>query len=167
MKQVQLLCLALGFALCCSITMEGQNDSSLASRVTEVLKAKEPGWKFVPAIESRRVPLVPSEKRILVGTWESPKLGGVSDSVQVFIYVVENSGEAAAWLEPVRNRQVAAGWQVSTYQIGDEGYLSKYKDGERFEIEFRRAKVVAKIAGNDLRRVKDFARCVIDQIPSN
>jgi hypothetical protein len=45
--------------------------------------------------------------------------------------------------------------------------LSKDKDGERFEIEFRIGSVVARIAGNDLRTVKDFARYVIDQLPPN
>ena len=130
----------------------------------EALKAKEPGWKPIATIENR-TPLVPSERRIFSAVWASSK--SRSEDVNVSVYGVENHGEAAAWLGPVRNRQVAAGWQVSTYQIGDEGYLSKYKDGERFEIEFRRGSVVAKIAGNDLRRVKDFASCVIDQIPSN
>jgi hypothetical protein len=51
----RILCVALVFALCCSMTVEGQNQSSVASRVTEVLKAKEPGWTFVGAIESGRV----------------------------------------------------------------------------------------------------------------
>ena len=89
------------------------------------------------------------------------------EDVNVAVYGVENHGEAAAWLAPVRDKHVAVGWRVSTYQIGDEGYLSKYKDGERFEIQFRRGSVVARIAGNNLRTVKDFAKCVIDQIPSN
>lgn len=87
------------------------------------------------------------------------------EDVNISVYRVENHGEAAAWLAPVRDKLVATGWQVNPYQIGDEGFLSKYKDGERFEIDCRRGSVVARIAGNDLRRVKDFARCVIDQIP--
>jgi len=141
------------------MAVNGQKEVFLSSRIMEALKTKEPGWKPIASIENR-MPLVPSERRILTAVWASPK--SHSEDVNVSVYRVENYGKAEAWLGPV-----AAGWQVSTYQIGDEGYLSKYKDGERFEIEFRRANVVAKIAGNDLRRVKDFARCVIDQVPSN
>jgi hypothetical protein len=164
MRRIKVFCFALWLALCFSIAVNGQNEASLSSRIVEALKAKEPGWKPIATIENR-MPLVPSERRIFTAVWASPK--SRSEDVHVSVYGVENHGEAAAWLGPVRNRQVAAGWQVRTYQIGDEGYLSKYKDGERFEIEFRRGSVVAKIAGNDLRTVKDFGKCVIEQIPSN
>jgi hypothetical protein len=164
MRHIKVFCFALWLVLCSSIAVNGQNDASLSSRIFEALKAKEPGWKAIGGIENH-TPLVPSERRIFCAVWESPK--SRSEDVHVSVYGVENHGEAAAWLGRVRNRQVAPGWQVSTYQIGDEGYLSKYKDGERFEIEFRRGSVVARIAGNNLRTVKDFAKCVIDQIPSN
>jgi hypothetical protein len=164
MRRIKVLCFALLLALCSLSAVNGQSEASLSSRIVEALKVKEPDWKPIASIETR-VPVVPSERCILTAVWASLK--SHSEDVNVSVYNVEARGEAAAWLGPVRNRQVAAGWQVSTYQIGDEGYLSKYKDGERFEIKFRRGKVVGKIAGNDLRTVKDFARCVIDQIPSN
>ena len=164
MRRIKVFCFALSLTLCSSIAAKGQNEASLSSRVMEALKSKEPGWKPIGVIENR-IPLVPSEKRILAVVLVSPK--SRSEDVNVSVYNVENHGEAEAWLGPVRNKQVAAGWQVSIYQIGDEGYLSKYKNGERFEIAFRRGSVVAKIAGNDLRTVKDFSKWVVDQIPSN
>ncbi len=164
MRHIKAFCFALWLVLCSSIAVNGQNEASLSSRIFEALKAKEPGWKAIGGIENH-TPLVRSERRIFCAVWESPQ--SRSEDVHVSVYGVENHGEAAAWLGRVRKRQVAPGWQVSTYQIGDEGYLSKYKDGERFEIQFRRGSVVARIAGNNLRTVKDFAKCVIDQIPPN
>ena len=162
MKHIRVFCFVFGLGLCSSMTVHGQNEASLSSRITEALKTKEPGWKPIASIENR-TPLVPSERRILTAVWSSPK--SHCEDVNVSVYSVENHEEAVTWLGPVRKTQVATGWQVSTYRIGDEGYLSKYKDGERFDIQFRKANIVAKIAGNDLRRVKDFARCVVDQIP--
>jgi hypothetical protein len=164
MRDIKVFCFAFCFALCSSMAVNGQNEASLSSRIMEALKAKEPGWKAIGGIENH-TPIVPSERRIFCAVWASPK--SRSEDVHVSVYSVENHGEAAAWLGPLRNRQVAPGWKVSPYQIGDEGYLSQYKAGERFEIAFRRGSVVARISGNDLRRLKDFARCVIDQIPSN
>jgi len=164
MKRVEILCCALLLALCSSINVEGQAESSLASRVTEVLKTKEPGWKWVAAIESGRVPLVPSEKRVLVAIWESPQVSGISESVHLSIYEVENPGQAMEWLRPVRSKQVAAGWQISIYRIGDEGYLARYQDGKRFEIQFRSGSIVGKIAGDNLSRVREFAKYIVDQI---
>ena len=64
-------------------------------------------------------------------------------------------------------KRVTVGWQVSAFQIGDEGHLSEYKDGERFEIAFRRGSVVAMIATNSLAAVKEFAECVVEQLPRN
>jgi hypothetical protein len=114
-------------------------------KIIDALEAKEPNWKYIGAVESGRVPLEPSEKRIVVGTWQGPK--SRSQDVVVSVYSVENREEAAKWLQPVRDKHVADGWQVSAFQIGDEGYLSKYKNGDRFDIEFRKGTVVAKIAG--------------------
>ena len=154
MKHIKVFCFAFGLALCSSMAARGQNAGSLSSRIMEVLKTKEPGWKPIGVVENRPL-LVPSERSILYAVWTSPK--SRSEDVNVSVYSVENHDEAAAWLGPFRKKQVATGWQVSTYQIGDEGYLSKYKDGERFEIEFRKANVVAKIAGNDLSADHGFS----------
>lgn len=166
MRRVEIVCVALGLALCCSMTVEGQNQSSVASKITEVLKAKEVGWTFIAAVESGRVPIVPSEKRILVGIWESPKVAGASERVHVFIYEVENPGEAAVWLKPVSNGQVADGWQISSYRIGNEGYLANYRVGKRFEIQFRSGNFVGKIAGGELSRVQEFAKYIVARVPT-
>ena len=148
----------------CSMTAKVQNESSVASKIDEVLKVKKAGWTFVGAIESGRVPIVPSEKRILVGTWKSSKVDGVSDTVQVSIYEVENPAEAAVWLKPVRSGQVAADWKISNYRIGDEAYLASYRDGKRFEIQFRSGNFVGKIAGDELSRVREFAQYIVAQV---
>ena len=161
---IKVFCFALWLGLCFSIAASGQNEASLSSRIMEALKAKEPGWKAIGVIENH-TPIVPSERRIFCAVWASPK--SRSEDVHVSVYSVENHGEAAAWLGPLRNRQVAPGWKVSPYQIGDEGYLSQYKAGERFEIAFRIGSAVAKIAGDHLLTVKDFAKCIVDQIPAN
>jgi hypothetical protein len=36
-----------------------------------------------------------------VGIWESPKLGGASENVQVYIYEVKNLAQAAAWMKGI------------------------------------------------------------------
>ena len=138
---------------------------ALSVRISDALKIKEPNWKYIGAIQTGHIPLVPSEEPIILGTWKDPK--SPSQYVSVEVYSVKNPEEAAKWLEPVRDKHVYAGWQVSALQIGDEGYLSEYKNGAQFEIEFRKWAVVAKIAGPDLDRVKQFAQCVAEQINAN
>ena len=104
-------------------------------------------------------------KRIVVGAWQVPK--SRSQDVFVSVYSVENREEAAKWLQPVRDKHVAEGRHVNPFQIGDEGYLSKYKNVDRFDIGFRRGAIVAKVAGNDLDRVKEFAQCIVEQTAAN
>ena len=149
------------------VGLEAQNESAsaLAQQITDALKTKKPDWKYIAAIESTHFPLVPSEKRIIVGDWSSPE--SPTQFILVSVYSVDSSGEAAKWLGPVRNKQVAAGWTVARFQIGDEGYLSKYKNGERFDIEFRKGSTVARISGDDRNTVKEFAQCIVEQIPAS
>jgi hypothetical protein len=137
----------------------------LSARIIDALKVKEPDWKYSGGVIDNTFLIVPSQKRIVVGRWQSPK--SHSQDVVVAVYSVENRDEAAKWLQPVRGKHVAEGWHVSPFKIGDEGYLSKYKNGDRFDIEFRRGTVVAKIAGDDQDRVKEFAQYIVEQIPAN
>jgi len=73
LKSSQLRAFRLAFCLAVfsSVVTNPQNDSSLATRIEKALKAKEPDWRYVGAIESGRVPLVPSERRIITGTWSA------------------------------------------------------------------------------------------------
>jgi len=155
--------LAVVVTVLCSCKTNAQTEPHLSARIIDALKTKEPGWKYIGAIDNT-FPLVPSQTRIVVGTWHSPK--SRSQDVVVFVYGIENGEDAAKFLQPARDKHVASGWQVSPFQIGDEGYLSKYKNGDRLEIQFRRRVIVAKIAGNDLDRVKEFAQCIADQTTS-
>jgi hypothetical protein len=150
--------------VCCSLETRAQTPA-LSVKIVDALKIKEPSWRYIGAIQTGHIPLVPSEERIIVGTWRDPE--SPSQYVSVEVYSVKNPEEAAKWLEPVREKHEYAGWQVSALQIGDEGYLSEYKSGAQFAIEFRKWAVVAKIAGPDLGRVKQFAQCVAGQINAN
>jgi hypothetical protein len=87
--------------------------------------------------------------------------------VNVFIYAVENRADAAEWLKPVRSGQVPADWKTDHVHVGDERLLAENKNGERFEIQFRKGKVVVKIGANDLSTVKEFARYIVEQLPTN
>jgi hypothetical protein len=160
MRYVQIFCLTLGLALCSTISAEAQNEE-FALRVIDSINASEPGWQYVPVLESAHIRLVLSEKMIVVGIWrhESDR-----EEVHVWIYQVENRREAAKWLKPVRTKQTAPGWHISGYRIGDEGYVSKYRNGERFDIQFRTGNIVCKIAGDSLTSVSAFAEHLVDQV---
>jgi hypothetical protein len=166
MVSTKRLCLTLSFMLCATAApLKAQSESPLAIRIRQTIEAKELRWLYIVGFESGRVPLVPSEKRILVGVWERKFHGGGNDSVLLRVYGVDNSAEAQMWLSPASKGQVAAGWRISKYRIGDEGYLFEYQDGRQFGIQFRKGVIVAGLSGQDLRIVKRFAKYVVAQIP--
>ena len=133
--------------------------------IVETLKANEPDRKYIGYLEFPYFPRVSSERRIITEIWINAQAR--SKDVRISVYSVESCGEAAKWLRPDSEQQLADGWQDSAFEIGDEGYSSKYKTGDRFYIEFCRGTVVARIEADDLDRVQEFAQTVVHQIPAN
>ena len=84
MKRVEILRFVLVLTLCYSMAARAQNESSLPSRVIGAHQAKEPDWKPIATIQNR-VPLVASEKTILVTVWISPKSSRISEQVDTSI----------------------------------------------------------------------------------
>jgi hypothetical protein len=167
MRRIGILCLTLGFALSCTMTVTGQNLSLLASKIAGALKAKKPGWSFIPIVESDRLPLVPSEKKILVGFWaQHTRRVQMSEGMFIHIYEVENPTEARLWLKQCCREPGADGWKTSIYTIGDEGCLSNYREGKQCELHFRIGNFVGRISGFGLGKVKDTAQQIVAQIPS-
>ena len=143
----------------------GGGERQLAEQIGSALRAEEPGWKYVGYNESRN-PADPCERHFFITFWKGPQ----SQNVQVWLYMPESLEGATACLQPYRANQLADGWQVSAFEIGDEGYLSTYKNGEGFTIAFRKGTVAATINtinGHDFGEIREFAECIVGEIPAN
>jgi hypothetical protein len=86
-----------------AIKAVAQSAPSLESQLIRAIRSTEPVCMFGPAFESGRVPIIPSETRVVVGIWSGPTVGKVAEAVGVHVYRVENTKEAIAWLTPVRS----------------------------------------------------------------
>lgn len=150
-----------------SLTPNAQVESPLVLRVEQKIRSEEPGWRYIRAIQSGRVPIVPSERTLVASLWERRLKGGKRESVSVDIYEVESPEEAAKRLSHLGKGQVAPGWQVSRYEVGDEAYLSEFQNGRRYSIHFRRRNTVADVSGTSLSSVKRFTQHVISQMPAS
>jgi len=158
---VKTLCVSIACIFCASVSLNAQDEPPLGLQIRQALNAKEPTWKYVAGIESGRVPIVPSERRVLVGQWQHKHKDGRQENIVINIYQVESHAEAIKWLKPTGNGQVATGWRVDRYKIGEEGYLATFQAGKRFEIHFRNGNVVGKISGDNFTTVERFAKYVI------
>ena len=149
---------------CTPATLGAQGEPPLAVQIRQALKDKEPSYRYIAVIQSGRVPIVPSERRILASQWERKLKSGKRESIGIYVYQVESPVEAKRWLNPLSSGQVASGWHVSKCNIGDEGYLAEFQNRKQFEIKFRKGNVVAEVSGQDLRSVERFAKYVAAQL---
>jgi hypothetical protein len=141
-----------------------QDESPLVVRVEKIIKSKEPNWRYIRGIQSGHVPRVPSEKILVTSLWERRWKNGKREDVSVNIYEVSSASEAGNWLKHISAGDIASGWKVERYQIGDEAYLSKFQNGRRFSLQFRKNKIVVEVNGESLDSVKRFAQYVVSEI---
>ncbi|HWC18068.1 MAG TPA: hypothetical protein VG498_13695 [Terriglobales bacterium] len=129
----------------------------LPQKVEDAIRAAEPGWKCTHAgLEAS--PIVPSEKRLLISRWERRSTTGQQEGVELWIFQVGSPADAEKSLSPMREGKVAAGWKVNSYSTGDEAYLGKFRDGERYEIQFRKGLVVVRVSSDSMRLAERFAK---------
>lgn len=143
---------------------KAQDESPLVVRVERIIKDKEPNWRYIRGIQSGRVPRVPSEKILVTSLWERKRKDGKREGVNVNIYEVSSASEAGNWLKPISAGDVATGWKVEKYQIGEEAYLSKFQNGRSFSLHIRKNNVVVEVSGESLDSVKRFAQHVVSGI---
>ena len=146
-------------------THDARAETPLVAKVESAIRSTEPGWRCTRGILNAPPPLVPSQRPLVVETWDHTSKSGTRESVEVMIFQVKSSTDAKVSLSPVREGKVARGWKVERLKIGDEGYLSTLKnDGGRFEIQFRRGTIVVSVSSDSFPLVGRFAQLVAAQI---
>jgi hypothetical protein len=156
--------LALVLLLATLPLTKAQDESPLIVRVERIIENKEPNWRYIRGIQSGRVPRVPSEKILVTSLWERKRKNGKREGVSVNIYEVSSAVEAGSWLSPIKAGEGASGWKVEKYQIGDEAYLSKFQNGRRYSLHFRKNNIAVEVSGESLNSVKRFAQYVVSGI---
>jgi hypothetical protein len=167
MLKVKSLGLVIMILVCVPSILKAQSESSLVSRVEQVIRNREPEWKSSRGIQSGRVPTVSSERTLLTSLWERKLKNGGRQSISVNLYEVESPSEAAIWLSPIGEGKIAAGWSVEKFEIGDEAYLSSFQNGRRYSLYFRKENIIVEVSGESLAKVKRFAEYVVSQIAAS
>jgi hypothetical protein len=154
----------LTFGMLVVATHDAGAETPLVAKVENAIRSTEPGWRYTRGIFNAPPPLVPSQRPLVVDAWDHTSKSGTRESVEVMIFEVNSSTDAKMFLSPVREGKVARGWKVEKLKIGDEGYLSTFKNGGRFEIQFRKGTIVVSVSSDSLPLVDRFAQLVAAQI---
>lgn len=139
-------------------------EAALAAKIENAIQSAMPGWRYTSAILNVPPPLAPSQRALVVEAWDHASESGKRDRVELEIFQVANRTDATICLSPVREGRVAPGWKVERFKIGDEGYLSKFKNGRRFEIQFRKGTIVVIVSSESFPLASRFAELVAAQI---
>jgi hypothetical protein len=161
MRKATIPSLALLLLLVTAPLAKAQGESPVVVRVERFIKDKEPNWRYIRGVQSGRAPGAPSEKILVTSLWERKRKNGKREGVGVNIYEVSSASEAGSRLKSISAGEVASGWRVEKYQIGDEAHLSKFRNGRRYSLQFRKNNIVVEVSGESLDSVKRFAQHVV------
>lgn len=145
-------------------TLGARAEVPLVAKVENAIRIAEPGWRCTRGILNAPPPLVPSGRLLVDSVWDHTSESGKRESVHVDIFEVNSRADAKMSLSPVREGKVATGWKVEKFKIGDEGYLSTYRNGGRFEIQFRMGTILVRVSSDSFRLVERFTQHIAAQI---
>lgn len=138
-------------------------EEPLATKIHNAIQSAEPRWRCVNGV--RNAPLiVPSERLVVESRCDYTSPSGARNDVGTYVFCVDSLTDARMSLRPLRDAKVATGWKTRKLKLGDEGYSATYRNGERFEIHFRKGTVVVNLSSNSFQDAERFAHFTLAQL---
>jgi hypothetical protein len=159
---LSIVVIALGMVVV--VTHDARAETPLVDKVENAMRSTKPGWRFTRGIFNGPPPLVPRQRPLVAEAWDHTFKGGKRESVEAMIFQVDSSTYAKVSLSPVREGKVATGWNVERFKIADEGYLATFKNGGRFQIQFRKGTIVVTVSSYLFPLVGRFAQIIAAEI---
>lgn len=149
--------------LICSFTpVSAQNDElPVISRAERLIEDKEPGWQLIRGVCNCPT-FMAGQKSVSVESWVRQSKRGVRESIEIEFYEVATLEDAAKWMQHYEKGDVAEGWQVKKYELGDEAYILSYREGSRTSICFRKDKIIVEVSSASSEDVERFAKYVLE-----
>ena len=164
-RRLGLMRLKLALTIIClsfaPLPLRAQGESHLVTTVEHAIKEKEPKWQYIRGI-CTCPPLIPTQTRVDVTEWVRKGKAGQRESINIDFYEVASSADAAQWMTRFDRGEVSKDWQANRYELGDESYLLKYRNGSRYSIYFRKNHIVVEVSGTALKGVERFAKYVAE-----
>lgn len=151
--------------VCVPCVLLAEADGRLVQSIENAIRTANPGWTCVHAIFNGPPPDVKSEKRLVTSVWEHVAQSGLHERVSMHISDVGSLDDAKLSLSPVRRGKVADGWTVKPYQIGDEGFLLRYRESVPYTIQFRKDTIIVKVTSDSIALAEAFSRSAEGEIP--
>ena len=140
-------------------TQVGRGDAILRRAAADIKKA-EPAWRFSAGVCD--CDPVRDEIEAVVGTWEQSK--GVM--VVLGLQTSKTVDSASRWMNQAARERLLPlpDWTVTKYELADGAYLGTHRNGERYDLSFRKVRVIAIMASKSKSDIERFAKYVIAAI---
>lgn len=135
-----------------------RGDAILRRAAAAIVKV-EPAWRFRAGVCDCNPVL--DEIQAVVGTWEQSNA-----AVAVLLHTSKSVDSASRWMnEAARDRLVRLPeWTVATFELAEGAYLGTYRNGERYDLTFRKGRVIAGIGSKSKSDIERFAKYILDAI---
>jgi hypothetical protein len=110
---------------------------------------------------------MPEQLGVAVGTLNR-SLNGSSDHISMDVYSIATAEAAARWIYGQAHGNVAKGWSVADYKLGDDATMATYFDTSRglsyYTITIRKGRFLASINGHSKDAVERFAQFLVTEM---
>jgi len=158
-------------AICISVIARSSNVSgsmqatqiargnAILRRAAAAIMKVEPAWRFSAGVCDCNPVL--DEIEAVVGTWEQSNAG-----VIVRLHTSKTVDSASRWTnQAARDRLLRLpDWTVAKYELADGAYLGTSRNGERYDLTFRKGRVIAIVASKRKSDIERFARYILAAI---
>jgi hypothetical protein len=145
--------------------LQDNPESAILSRAATAVRKAEPAWRFISAIVNAP-PLMAEQLGAAGGGWyRSPD--DLSTGVNVVVYRISTPEAAAGWLYRRAHGEVATGWIVAPYDLGDGANMATLVDPSlptTYNLSIRKGRYLAHIAGRSKDTVERFAQFVLAEM---
>ncbi len=146
--------------------LQDKPENLILSRAVAAIHRAEPEWQAIGGVCSCPT-LMDEQLGVAVGTWKR-SLSGSSAAITVTVFSIATAEAAARWIYGQAHGNVASGWTVTDYNLGDDATMATYFDTSRglsyYEITVRKGRFLASINGQSRDTVERFAPFLVTEM---
>jgi len=136
-------------------TQVARGDAILRRAAAAIVKV-EPAWRFRESVCDCNPVL--DEIQAVVGTWEQRNAG-----VVVLLHTSKSVDSASRWMNEAAGDRLLRlpEWTVAKYELAEGAYLGTYRNSERYDLTFRKGRVIAGIGSKSKSDIERFAKYIL------
>jgi len=138
---------------------QGARAETILQQAATVIRRAEPAWQFTSRVCDCEPVL--DEIEASSGWWDARG----NRRVVVLLHVSKSVDSASRSMKPRQDRLLRIpGWTFAPYQFADAAYIGTYRNGERFDLAFRKGRLIVFMGSESKTDIERFAKYLLAAI---